>query len=109
MNPNLEKTLNRTFLQLLEDLKNKKEIEIFLSDLAGKKQYDDLVKKIAVAYWIKKNRPTDVIKNNLDVTDHYIDSIKKIIDKPGIKLAIKYLEAEEFANQWTGRIKKVLK
>jgi uncharacterized protein YerC len=106
INKSLQKTIDQTFLQLLVDLKDKKEITVFLKGLMGEKEYNELVKKLAVIYWLRKNRPTDIIKNNLDVNDKYIDSIKPLINKPGIKLAIKYMEAEEFANVWAEKIKK---
>lgn len=107
MNKALEKTLNSIFLQLLEDLKGKKEIESFLKDFVGERDYGRLVKKLATVYWIRKNRPTEVIKNNLTVTEKEIIETKKIMNRPGIKLAIKYMEAEEFANVWVDKIKKL--
>jgi uncharacterized protein YerC len=93
----------------LEDLKNKKEIESFFRDLMGNNEYESLVKKLAVVYWLRKKRPEDVICENLKVSSTEIDSAKKLMDKNGIKLAIKYMEAEEFANVWVERIKKFKK
>ena len=107
MNPSLQKTLNKTFLQLIDDLKDKK--EIFFRDFLGEKEYEDLVKKLAVIYWIRKNRPVDIIRENLKVSSAEIASAKKLMNKDGIKLAIKYLEAEEFANVWAEKIKSVVK
>src|SRR3989304_5777541 len=100
MNPSLEKTINHTFLQLLEDLKNKKEMEEVFRDLMGEKEYGEIVKKLAIVYWLRKKRDVDIIRENLKVSSVEISSAEKIMDKKGIKLAIKYMEAEEFANQW---------
>lgn len=107
INPSLERTLNRTFLQLIEDLKDKKEIEILFRDLLGEREYESLVKKLAIIYWLRKKRPVDIIENNLGVTSKYVLEVKKLMDKKGIKLAIKYMEAEEFANTWAEKFKKL--
>ena len=72
----------------------------------GEKEYEDLVKKLAVVYWLRKKRPLDVIENNLSVKNSYVNEVKRLMDKKGIKLAIKYMEAEEFANTWAEKIKK---
>lgn len=106
INSSLQKTINQTFLQLLEDLKDKKEIETFFKDFLVEKEYQELVKKLAIIYWLRKKRPKDVIQNNLGVNLTYINSAEKLMDKKGIKLAIKYMEAEEFANVWSEKIKK---
>jgi hypothetical protein len=106
MNLSLQRTLKQTFLQLIEDLKDKKEIDNVLSDLL-ENDYEELIKKLAVVYWLRKKRPNDVIKNNLEVTNKYINSVKMIMDTPGIKTAIKYMEADEWANVWAERIKKI--
>jgi uncharacterized protein YerC len=107
VNKSLQKTINETFLQTLTDLGGKQ--EMFLRDLMGEKEYDDLVKKLAIVYWLRKKRPLDVIENNLGVKNSYVNEVKRLMDKKGIKLAIKYMEAEEFANTWVEKIKKFKK
>ena len=116
MNKSLQKTINQTFLQLIEDLKDKKDppagragIEEFFRDLMGDNEYEDLVKKLAVIYWLRKRRPMDIIQNNLGVDEKYINGVKPLMDKKGIKLAINYMEAEEFANTWSDKINKIKK
>ena len=79
--------------------------EVF-RDLMGEKEYGEIVKKLAIVYWLRKKRDVDIIRENLKVSSVEISSAEKIMDKKGIKLAIKYMEAEEFANQWVEKIKK---
>ena len=105
MNSVLRDTINTTFLQTLTDLSGKH--EVFLRDLMGE-DYEKLVKKLAIVYWLRKKRAKDVIKNNLEVTEKDIKDAEKLMDKKGIKLAIKYMEAEEFANVWSEKIKKLV-
>lgn len=106
MNPTLKKTITQTFTQLLADLKTEKEIETFLKDFFSEKEYETYIKRLAIAYWLKKGRDKDNIQNNLEATEKEILEIEDKLALPGMKLALKYLEAEEWANVWAERIKK---
>ncbi len=109
MNPTLKKTITRTFIQLLSDLKTEKQIEAFLKDFFTEKEFETYIKRLAVAYWLKKGRDHKNIENNLKVTLKEIKEIKKTLLSPGLKLALKYLEADEWANVWNEKIKKFAK
>lgn len=92
---------------MLTDLKNPKEIETFLNDFFSDEELETYTKRLAVAYWLKKGRTRQNIKDNLKVSSTTITSIEKEMDTPGFKLALKKVEAEEWANIWAERIKKV--
>lgn len=109
MNLILKREIEKTFLQTVRELRTEIEIARFLCDLMGQTEFDELVKKLAIVYWLRKKRSGEVIKNNLDATNKEIAEVEKLMDKKGIKLAIKYLEAEEFANTWSEKIKKFTK
>jgi len=109
MNPSLKKQLFKTFSQMLADLKDKKEIETFLKDFFDETELEKYIKRIAIAYWIKKGRDTENIKRNLMATSKEIAGAKDSLKKKGIKLAIKYMEAEEWANVWSEKIKNFTK
>lgn len=108
MNTTLQRQIEETFFQTLEDLKTKDGLRTFFKDFLTEADFEKLVKKLAIAYWIKKGRDIENIKNNLDVKTSEINDVKKVMDKKGLKLAIKYMEAEEFANVWARRIKKIV-
>lgn len=109
MNLILKKEIEKTFLQTIKDLRSDAELEFFLKDILGEIAYVKLVKKLAIAYWLRKKRSYENIKINLEVSTKEISEVEKLMDKKSVKLAIKYLEAEEFANVWSERFKKVLK
>ncbi len=109
MNPSLKKQLFRTFVQMIEDLKDKSEIEKFLSDFFNEEELEKYVKRISIAYWLKKGRDEENIKRNLSATTKEIAEVKKMMKKEGFKLALKKMEAEEWADIWATRIKKVVK
>ena len=102
----LQKEIVKTFFQTLEDIKTKKDFEIFFKDFLTPKELEILSKRLAVAYWLKKGRNYENIKTNLKVSAKVITDVKKIMDTPGIKLAIKKMEAEEWANVWSERVNK---
>lgn len=108
VNITLQKQIEETFFQTLEDIKTKDNLRTFFKDFLSEEDFEKLVKKLAIAYWIKKGRDEENIKNNLDVKTSEINEVKKVMDTKGVKLAIKYMEAEEFANVWARRIKKIV-
>ena len=109
MNPSLKRQLLRTFSQMIADLKNTKEIETFLTDFFDEKELEKYVKRISIAYWLKKGRDSENIKRNLLASEKEIAETQKLLKKEGVKLALKKIEAEEWANVWAERIKKFAK
>ena len=109
LNPSLRSQLNKSLFQTIADLKDESEVETFLSDFLNESELETFVKRIAVAYWLKKGRSYSYIKNNLKVSSATIASIQESLNKPGIRLALKKLEAEEWANVWSEKIKKFVR
>lgn len=94
---------------MVKDLKNPTEVEKFLTDFFDEDELEKYVKRLAVAYWIKKGRDSENIKRNLSATPKEIVNAQGLLKKDGVKLAIKNIEAEEWANQWVEKIKKFKK
>jgi len=109
MNLSLKRQLLRTFSQMIDDLKGPRETETFLVDFFDSKELEKYIKRISIAYWLKKGRDHANIMYNLHVSSKNVKKIEKLMNLPGIKLALKKIEAEEWANQWAERIKKVTK
>jgi uncharacterized protein YerC len=92
---------------MVEDLKDKNEIERFLTDFFDEAEFEKYIRRLAVAYWLKKGRDTENIKRNLQATTKEISAARESLKKEGVKLALKKIEAEEWANVWVEKIKKV--
>lgn len=107
LNPSLKRQLLRTFVQMIDDLKDKKEIEKFLTDFFDEDELERYVKRISIAYWLKKGRDKENIKRNLLATPKEIAEAENLLKKDGVKLAIKKIEADEWANVWAEKIKKL--
>jgi uncharacterized protein YerC len=107
MNPSLKRQLLRTFVQMVDDLKDKREIEKFLTDFFDEAEFEKYIKRLAVAYWLKKGRDNENITRNLQATPKEIVEAEKLLQKEGVRLALKKIEAEEWANVWAERIKRL--
>lgn len=109
LNPSLKTQIEKTFEQALVDLKDERELNTFLSDFFTESEREAFAKRLAVAYWLKKGRSYNNIKNNLKVSSATIATIQSTLESDGIKLALKKIEAEEWANVWVEKIKKYIK
>lgn len=109
LSPSLKIQLTKSLFQTIADLKDEKEVETFLTDFFNESELETFVKRLAVAYWLKKGRSYSNIKNNLKVSSATIASVHESLKKPGIALALKKLEAEEWANVWSEKIRKFVK
>jgi uncharacterized protein YerC len=109
LNPSLKKQIEAIFVQTIADLKDISETKVFLNDFFNQSENDAFSKRLAISYWLKKGRSYNNIKENLKVSSATIASVQSMMDKPGFKLALKKIEAEEWANQWAEKIKKFVR
>jgi TrpR-related protein YerC/YecD len=109
LNPSLKKEITRMFAQAISDLKDINETTKFFSDFLNDSEVEGLSKRLAVAYWIKKGRSYNNIKNNLNVSSATVAQVLKDMKKPGFKQLLAKIEAEEWASQWADKIKKFVK
>jgi len=109
LSPALKNQLAKTLIQTFSDFKNTSEIEVFLKDFFTDSELEAFSKRLAISYWLKKGRSYENIKTNLKVSSATIASVQESLGKPGIKLALKKIEAEEWANKWEEKIRKIIK
>ena len=107
VNATLKKQIDVAFNQLLSDLGDPEDVNKFLSDFLNDSEYEMLTKRLAVAYWLRKGRSYKNIKENLKVSSATIATVQSTMDTPGMQLAIKYLEAEEWSNKWADKFFKI--
>jgi len=104
LNPILKKEIINTFISTIHDMKNEKDLETFFKDFFNQIELETYAKRLAVAYWLKKKRSYQNIKNNLNVSSATIASVNNQLFTKGIKIAINIMEADEWANKWAKRI-----
>ncbi len=94
---------------MIDDLDEPKEVETFLKDFFDDEELARYVKRLAITYWLKKGRDKENITRNLQATSKEITEAGRLLKKEGVKLALKKIEAEEWASVWAERIKKLRK
>lgn len=109
LNPSLEKELSRLLFQTISDLKEPKDIEAFFRDILSKSEMTAVTKRLAVIYWLSNKRSYDNIKENLKVSSATIASIDRLRKRGnGVKVALKYIEADKWAEDWAEKIQGVI-
>lgn len=109
VNPHLQKELFRALHQTIADLKNEHEVEVFLKAYLSDTEHIMLAKRLAVSYWLDKDRGYENIRKNLKVSSATIAGVQKNSKNPGIQLALDKIKAEEWANVWAQKIQKFVK
>ncbi len=109
INPSLKRQLAKTLAQTVTDLKDLDETHTFFGDFLTESEYEAFAKRLAIAYWLRKGRSYSNIKQNLKVSSATIATVQSMMKTGGFQLALKKIEAEEWANQWAKRIKKFLR
>ena len=109
LNPSFKNQIIKTLAQTLADFKNMDEVHTFLVDFFNDSELETFAKRLSIAYWLRKKRSYENIKQNLKVSSATIATIEKLTGKHGFILALKKMEAEEWANVWAEKIKKLVK
>lgn len=106
VNKLLKNQIELLLIKAIADLRNPEEVKDFLEHFLTESEKETLSKRLAIAYWLKKGRSYANIKENLKVSSATISSVQEISSKKGLDNALKKIEAEEWASQWTEKIKK---
>lgn len=109
INKNIEQEIYNLFYQLVADIKSPKEAEIIINDLFGKDEITAFSKRLAIAHYLQKQRSYQNIKDNLKVSSATISTIDKQRNTKGYLLALKKIEAEKWASEWSSKIENLLK
>lgn len=91
---------------MIADLSKPGEIETFLTDFFDSRELEKYIKRIATVYWLKKGRTKQNIRTNLEVSPSNLVQAERLLKKEGVKLAIKKIESDEWANVWAEKIRR---
>lgn len=108
LDPELKEEISHLLPRLLTDIHSEKEMEVFLTDFLSKKEMEVFSKRIAIIYWLKRKRSYKEMKDQIKVSSATIASMQDIVQKPGIEIAWKVLEANEWAEKISNRIKRIV-
>jgi uncharacterized protein YerC len=107
VNQILDKQVKMMLWQLVSDIKNPEEAEKIIGGILTDTELAAISKRLAVGYWLTKNRSYEVIRENLKVSSATIATVQQDLKKPGWKVAIAKVEAEEWATKWEEKIKNL--
>jgi TrpR-related protein YerC/YecD len=109
LNAVLEKQIFSVFYQSLADLRTPEEVEAVFSDLLTDTERTALAKRLAIATFLEKGRSYENIRETLKVSSATIASVAEQMGNPGFRLALDKIRAEEWAEEWAGRIAGLFK
>ncbi len=106
INKTLKNRIEKTFVQVVADFRDTKKTEAFLKGFMTDSEFEGFARRLAIAYWLRKGRSYENIKENLKVSSATIANVAEMMKKDGFESAIKSIEADEWANQWSEKIRK---
>lgn len=109
VNQSLKKQIDQMFIQTICDMKGPEETASFFRDFLNTSEFEVFSKRLAIAYWLKKGRSYNNIRDNLKVSSATISTVNEMMKQKGFQLALKKAEAEEWANVWAEKIRKVIR
>lgn len=106
-----ESKIFKSLYQVLADLKTPEDIAKFLEDVLSETERTVLAKRLAIAYWLNKNKSYDKIRQELKVSSATVANVQKWLEKSGegLKLALKTIEADEWAGEMAGKFSAKVK
>jgi len=111
VNRKVEKKIFRSLYQVLADLKRTDEVENFLNDVLSETEKTVLAKRLGIAYYLTKNKSYERIRDDLKVSSATIANVQKWLEEggEGLMLALKTIEADEWAGEMAEKIGKSFK
>lgn len=109
INATLKKQIETTFGLAISSLETKDEVLNFLKEFLTEKEFASLSKRFGILYWLSKKRNYDNIQNNLKASSSTIAHAKMMIKRKTIRNILKKVDADEWADEWSIKIRGFLK
>ncbi len=106
VNRKIEEKIFNSLYQVLADMKRSVEVEKFLEDVLSDTERTVLAKRLAIASYLSKNRSYEIIRDDLKVSSATIANVQKWLEHSGegLMIALKRIEADEWAGDMAGKI-----
>lgn len=111
INKQIEKRIFNSLYQVLADLKKPEAVEKFLTDTLSPTEKTVLAKRLGIAWYLAKNKSYEIIRQDLKVSSATIATVQKNFNNNnlGLSLAIKTMEADEWAGAMANKVKDSVK
>src|SRR3989344_6287085 len=102
----VEKKIFKSLYQVLADINQPRAVEKFFDGILTSTERIALAKRLAIAWYLKKNRSYEVIKGELKVSSATIATVQELLEQgnEGLITALKTIEADEWAEALTDKI-----
>lgn len=106
LHPKIDIQIKKMFSQLIADIKNEKDAFIFLRDFLTPAELTVFAKRLAIITYLEKGKSYDETRKSLKVSSATIASVQAMLEKKseGFLLALRFLKAEEWSQQWSQKI-----
>ena len=109
LNPRIKQQIKNILYQVIADIDDPEEAKEFLEEALSKVELEMLAKRLAIAHYLDRGRSYENIKNNLAISSATVATIAEKIEKgQGFKIALKKIQAEEWAEKWAKRINTMM-
>jgi len=107
----IEDKIFRSLYQVLADLKNPRDIAMFLDDTLSETERTVLAKRLGIAYYLSSNKSYEQTRKELRVSSATIANVQKWMESggEGLRLALKTIEADEWSREMTSKVRKFFK
>lgn len=109
LNQHIESQIFQLFHQVLCDTRSLEEMDIVLKSLLSESEHLVVAKRLAIAVYLEKGRSYENIKQNLKVSSATIASVQDMMSDEGFLLALRKVKAEEWADKWARRLRRLVK
>jgi uncharacterized protein YerC len=108
LNQTIENQIYAIFYQLIADIKSVDEAQKLFNDILSETEREVITKRLAIAIFLDKDRSYENIKSTLKVSSATIATVQEMMGNPGIQLALQKIKAEEWADEWAGKITSIV-
>lgn len=102
----VESKIFHSFYQTVADITKPQMVEEFFGDILTDTERTILAKRLAIASYLKNNKPYRVIKNELQVSSATISTVQRWLEKGGngLNRVLENLAADEWAGELADKI-----
>ncbi|MEO8581213.1 MAG: Trp family transcriptional regulator [Patescibacteria group bacterium] len=99
----------QTFFQVITDLRSVQESQTFLLDFLSDSERLTFAKRLAIALELQSGKSYDAIRKEFGVSSATISSVAEMMKSEGLKLALKKISTEKWADQTSKNFFKLFK
>jgi uncharacterized protein YerC len=106
MSEPIENEIRQLLSQIIADIRSENEAQVLISNLLTETEQLAVAKRLAIALFLKRGQSYENIKQSLKVSSATVAKVQESLDTPGVRLALRKVETDEWAEEWAGKLSK---